>query len=55
MPKRAGGDLQRAALVAILVVILDSTTWLLDREVVTPFQVDLYNSALATGAWGGCR
>ena len=39
------------AVIAALAIVLDSATWLLGREVVTPFQVEAYRSARETGAW----
>jgi membrane protease YdiL (CAAX protease family) len=39
------------AVTVAMTIVLDSTTWLLGRDVVTPFQVEAYNSARQTGAW----
>jgi membrane protease YdiL (CAAX protease family) len=39
------------AVVAGLVIVLDAATWLLSRDVVTPFQVEIYRSARESGSW----
>ena len=50
MPTRREAQLGFAA-VAAMVIVLDATTWLLGRDVVTPFQVEIYRNARETGSW----
>jgi membrane protease YdiL (CAAX protease family) len=50
MPSRRELIFSLAVIVA-LVVVIDTVTWLLGRDVVTPFQVDIYRSARETGSW----
>ena len=39
------------AVIVVLMAVLDTTTWLLGREIVTPFQVEAYNNARSSGSW----
>jgi uncharacterized protein len=50
MPSKREAQIGFAA-IAALVLMLDAATWLAGRDIVTPFQVDAYNSARQSGAW----
>ncbi len=50
MPSRREAQIG-IAMVVVMVIVLDATTWLLGRDVVTPFQVEIYRNARESGSW----